>query len=123
MPRDRNVLGGTLEICSLRPMTGFYRTGCCETGPEDLGVHVVCAEVTAELLAFSKQRGNDLSKPMPEIDFPGLRPGDRWCLGAARWKEALEAGVAPRVAVRATHERVLEYVSLEALKRRALDLA
>ena len=104
-------------------MSGFHRTGCCETGPEDLGAHVVCAEVTSEFLAFSKAHGNDLSTPVPEIGFPGLRPGDRWCLCAARWKEALDAGVAPRVILRATHGRALEYVSLEALKRHALDLA
>jgi uncharacterized protein (DUF2237 family) len=123
MPPDRNVLGSELEICSLRPMTGFYRTGCCETGPEDVGAHLVCVEVTAAFLAFSQRVGNDLSTPVPEFDFPGLRPGDRWCLVAVRWKEALEAGVAPRVALRATHERALDCVSLEELKRHALDLA
>jgi uncharacterized protein len=123
MPEDRNVLGEKLKTCSIRPMSGFYRTGCCETGPEDVGAHVVCAEVTEEFLAFSKSRGNDLSTPVPEIGFPGLQPGDRWCLCAARWKEALDAGVAPRVVLRATHENALEYVSFEELKKRALDLA
>jgi uncharacterized protein (DUF2237 family) len=123
MSEDRNVLGEKLETCSIRPMSGFYRTGCCETRPEDVGAHVVCAEVTKEFLAFSKSRGNDLSTPVPEIGFPGLQPGDRWCLCAARWKEALDAGVAPRVVLRATQENALEYVSFEELKKRALDLA
>jgi uncharacterized protein (DUF2237 family) len=123
MPEDRNVLGEKLDTCSIRPMTGFYRTGCCETGAEDAGAHVVCVEVTKEFLAFSKTRGNDLSTPVPEIGFPGLQPGDRWCLCAARWKEALDAGVAPRVVLRATHENALEHVSFEELKKRALDLA
>jgi uncharacterized protein (DUF2237 family) len=123
MPEDRNALGEKLETCSIRPMSGFYRTGCCETGPEDVGAHVVCAEVTEEFLAFSKTRGNDLSTPVPEIGFPGLQPGDRWCLCAARWTEALDAGAAPRVVLRATHQNALQYVSLEDLKRHALDLA
>jgi uncharacterized protein (DUF2237 family) len=123
MPEGRNVLGDKLDTCSLRPMSGFYRTGCCETGPENVGAHVVCAEMTEEFLAFSKSRGNDLSTPVPEIGFSGLKPGDRWCLCAARWKEALDAGVAPRVILRATHENALEHVSLAQLKQRALDLA
>jgi uncharacterized protein (DUF2237 family) len=123
MPEDRNVLGEKLETCSIRPLSGFYRSGCCETGPEDVGAHVVCAEVTAEFLAFSKRQGNDLSTPVPEIGFPGLQPGDRWCLCAGRWKEALAAGMAPRVALRATHAEALEYVTLAELKRYALDLA
>ena len=123
MPEDRNVLGETLDTCSIRPMSGFYRTGCCETSPEDVGAHVVCAEVTDDFLAFSKARGNDLSTPVPEIGFPGLKPGDRWCLCAARWKEALDAGKAPRVVLRATHAEALQYVSLADLKRHALDLA
>jgi uncharacterized protein (DUF2237 family) len=122
MPEDRNVLGEKLETCSLRPMSGFYRTGCCETGPEDVGAHVVCAEMTEEFLAFSKSRGNDLSTPVPDLGFPGLKPGDRWCLCAARWKEALDAAVAPRVILRATHESTLEHVALADLKQRALDL-
>jgi uncharacterized protein len=122
MPEDRNVLGEKLETCSIRPISGFFRTGCCETGPEDIGAHVVCAKVTDEFLAFSKSRGNDLSTPVPEIGFPGLQPGDPWCLCAARWKEALDAGVAPRVVLRPTHENALEHVSFEELKKHALDL-
>ena len=104
-------------------MTGFYRTGCCETGEEDVGVHTVCVEVTAEFLAFSRARGNDLSTARPELGFPGLQPGDRWCLCAARWQEALEAGAAPRVVLAATHEATLEIVRLADLKRHSLDLA
>lgn len=118
----RNVLGGTLESCCTSPMTGFYRTGRCETGPQDVGLHVVCARVTSEFLAFSKAKGNDLSTPVPELGFPGLQPGDKWCLCAARWKEALAAGVAPPVVLGATHEAALEIVSLADLKRHALDL-
>jgi uncharacterized protein (DUF2237 family) len=121
--QQRNVFGEPIEVCSLKPRTGFYRTGCCETGPEDLGVHTVCVEVTAEFLAFSKSRGNDLSTPRPEFGFAGLNPGDRWCLCAARWQEALEAGAAPRVVLAATHEATLEIVRLADLKRYGLDLA
>ncbi len=120
---DYNVLGDGLEDCSHDPVTGFYRDGCCSTGAEDIGRHVVCAEVTAEFLAFSKSKGNDLSTPRPEFDFPGLKPGDRWCLCAERWKEALAAGAAPRVALRATHLSALEILDLADLKRHALDLA
>lgn len=119
---QRNVLGGPLAECSRRPLTGFFRDGCCHTGPEDLGRHTVCAEVTAEFLAFSKERGNDLSTPVPAFGFPGLRPGDRWCLCAARWREAWEAGKAPRVVLAATHAATLELVDLAALKAHALDL-
>ena len=119
----RNVFGEALATCCTAPMTGFYRTGCCETGPEDRGAHVVCVEVTAGFLEFSRARGNDLSTPMPAFGFPGLKPGDRWCLCAARWQEALEAGVAPRVVLTATHERALEQIALADLKRFALDLA
>lgn len=115
----RNVLGGELGICSLQPRTGFFRDGCCQTGPQDVGRHVVCAEVTAEFLAFTRARGNDLSTPVPEWGFPGLKPGDRWCLCAQRWREALEAGVAPPVVLEATHEAALRYVSLDDLKRHA----
>jgi hypothetical protein len=122
MEEDRNVLVEPLEPCSLDPMTGFFRNGCCSTGPTDRGLHVVCAEVTAEFLRFSRERGNDLSSPRPEFGFPGLRPGDRWCLCAARWVEAYEAGVAPRVVLRSTHERAADVVPLEALRRHALDL-
>ena len=120
---QRNVFGEPLQICCLAPMTGFHRTGCCETGPEDLGAHVVCAEMTAEFLEFSRSRGNDLSTPVPDFGFPGLQPGDRWCLCAARSREALEADVAPRVALMATHEAVLDHVALDDLKKHALDLA
>jgi uncharacterized protein len=119
-----NVLGGPLAPCSLgEPVTGFYRDGDCATGPDDLGRHVVCARVTAEFLTFSKKRGNDLSTPVPEFGFPGLKPGDRWCLCAARWKEALEAGAAPRVVLAATHQKALEIVKLDDLKRHAIDLS
>ena len=118
-----NVLGEPLAICSTSPMTGFYRDGCCATGPEDGGIHTVCAEVTADFLAFSKSQGNDLSTPRPEFGFKGLVPGDRWCLCAGRWQEALDAGKAPRVVLRATHERTLEVCALKDLKRLALDLS
>ena len=121
--QQRNVFGEPIELCSNRPMTGFYRTGCCHTGEDDVGLHTVCVEMTAEFLAFSKMRGNDLSTPLPEFGFPGLEPGDRWCLCAERWKEALEAGMAPRVILRATHEATLKVVPLEDLKRYAIDLA
>lgn len=120
---QRNVFGEPLALCSQAPVTGFYRTGCCHTGPEDLGLHTVCVEVTAEFLEFSKQAGNDLSTPIPEFGFPGLVPGQRWCLCAARWQQALESGKAPKVVLAATHEATLEIVRLEDLKRHALDLA
>ncbi len=121
-PKPRNVLGGVLGTCSELPLTGFYRDGCCNTGPEDRALHVVCVRVTAEFLAFSRTRGNDLVTPMPEFGFPGLKPGDRWCLCAARWQEALEAGVAPLVVLGATNQKALEVVALADLKRHALDL-
>lgn len=120
--RGRNVLGEPLEDCSFDPLTGFFRDGCCSTGPEDVGVHTVCAVMTAEFLAFSRRRGNDLTTPRPEFGFPGLGPGDRWCLCAARWLEAYEAGAAPRVHLRATHELTLTIVPLEALRAHAADL-
>ena len=120
---SRNVLGAPLEACGGTPLTGFYRDGCCNTGPEDLGSHTVCAVMTAEFLEFSKRAGNDLSTPMPEYGFPGLKPGDRWCLCAPRWQEALVAGMAPKVALRATHEGALDYASLADLKRFAVDLS
>ncbi|HEX4297221.1 MAG TPA: DUF2237 domain-containing protein [Devosia sp.] len=123
MSEERNVLGEPLQPCSDNPLTGFFRTGNCMTGPEDVGRHTVCAEMTAEFLAFSKSRGNDLSTPHPEWAFPGLKPGDRWCLVALRWLEALEAGVAPRIALLATHQSVLQSVDLATLKRYALDLS
>jgi uncharacterized protein (DUF2237 family) len=122
MSTAKNVLGTPLRTCSTDPMTGFFRTGCCDTGADDLGLHIVCAEMTAEFLAFSASRGNDLSTPNPWFGFPGLRPGDRWCLCAARWKEALEAGVAPPVVLEATHMAALEFIDLDDLKRHALDL-
>jgi uncharacterized protein (DUF2237 family) len=120
--RAKNVLGGELKTCSTDPLTGFYRTGCCDTGVEDEGIHIVCARMTAEFLAFSASRGNDLSAPNPWFGFPGLRPGDQWCLCVARWKEALDAGVAPPVVLEATHMAVLEFVDLDDLKRYAIDL-
>ncbi|HSD43691.1 MAG TPA: DUF2237 domain-containing protein [Burkholderiales bacterium] len=128
MPRDtpaggaRNVLGGPLATCCTAPMTGFYRDGSCHTGPQDFGTHVVCAQVTREFLEFSVARGNDLVTPVPQFGFPGLAPGDKWCLCAMRWKEALAAGVAPPVVLAATHEKALEFVSLADLKRHAVDL-
>ncbi|MFO0912311.1 MAG: DUF2237 domain-containing protein [Pirellulales bacterium] len=117
----RNVLGEELELCSTSPMTGFFRDGCCRTGAGDVGLHTVCAEMTAEFLRFSQSRGNDLSTPNPDFDFPGLEPGDRWCLCVQRWKEAHQAGVAPRVNLAATHISVLEFVDLEDLQKMALD--
>jgi uncharacterized protein (DUF2237 family) len=117
--RGRNVLGGALQTCSLEPLTGFYRNGCCDTGPGDGGSHTVCAIVTAAFLAFSKGKGNDLSTPRPEFGFAGLKPGDRWCLCAPRWQEALEAGRAPRVVLDATHEGALLYCDLTDLKNYA----
>ncbi|NBB93625.1 MAG: DUF2237 family protein [Gammaproteobacteria bacterium] len=119
--RPRNVLGGALADCSHDPLTGFYRSGCCETGPDDGGVHTVCAELTEDFLAFSRSRGNDLVTPRPAFGFPGLKPGDRWCLCAARWLEADEAGCAPRVHLEATHEKTLEVVPLDRLKARAIE--
>jgi uncharacterized protein (DUF2237 family) len=118
-----NVFGEPLQACSTEPMTGFYRTGFCSAGPEDVGRHVVCCIMTAEFLAFSKSRGNDLSTPMPQYSFPGLKPGDRWCLVAVRWAEALAAGQAPRVVLQATNKSALKVVSLEDLKRYAVDLS
>ncbi len=122
-PAARNVLGELLEICSINPMTGFYRDGCCNTEREDIGSHTVCVVMTAAFLEFSKSRGNDLSTPVPEFGFAGLKPGDRWCLCAPRWQEAFEANQAPRVVLRATHEGALAYCLLPDLKRLALDLA
>lgn len=110
-----NVLGGPLKDCSHDPKTGFYRDGCCNTGPEDRGLHIICVRVTDEFLTFSKARGNDLSTPRPEFRFPGLKDGDQWCLCGMRWKEALDAEVAPPVLLEATHEKVLELVTMEDL--------
>ncbi len=120
---SRNVLGERLENCSLKPMTGFFRNGCCDTGPGDRGSHTVCVVATEGFLEFSRAQGNDLSTPMPDYGFPGLKPGDRWCLCAPRWQEALAAGMAPRVVLRATHEGALDYCTLADLKRFAVDLS
>lgn len=121
MARAKNVLGTPLETCCESPLTGFYRTGCCDTGPDDVGLHLVCAEMTADFLAFSRFQGNDLSTPEPEYGFPGLQPGDRWCLCVTRWQEAHAAGVAPLVYLAATHISTLEFVSLEELQEHAAD--
>ena len=118
----KNVLGEPLAPCSDNPLTGFFRDGCCNTGPQDIGSHTVCTVMTDAFLAFSKAAGNDLSTPVPEYGFPGLKAGDRWCLCAARWQQAFEAGMAPRVVLAATHERALEIVALKDLKRFAIDL-
>jgi uncharacterized protein (DUF2237 family) len=115
-----NVLGGKLLPCCFSPMTGFYRDGYCRTGPGDYGLHTVCIEVTAPFLAFSRTMGNDLSTPVPQYQFPGLEPGDRWCLCVTRWKEALEAGMAPSVVLSGTHISALEFVSLEELQAHAV---
>lgn len=114
-----NVLGGLLEPCSFEPLTGYYRTGCCESKGDDPGMHVVCVEVTDEFLTYSKSVGNDLSTPMPQYGFSGLVAGDRWCLCASRWAEALEAGAAPKVHLEATHLLALEFVSLADLRAHA----
>ncbi len=116
-----NVLGGELKPCSLDPVTGFYRTGACQVGPEDVGCHAVCILATKEFLAFSRKVGNDLSTPMPDFGFPGLKPGDRWCLCASRWKEALDAGAAPMVVLEATSMAALDYVSRSVLEEYAVE--
>jgi uncharacterized protein (DUF2237 family) len=121
MSGAKNVLGLPLQPCCMDPLTGFYRNGRCDTGPGDHGLHVVCAQMTPEFLEFSLAEGNDLTTPHPEFDFPGLKPGDRWCLCVTRWKDALEAGVAPPVVLAATHMSALEFVSLEELMEHALD--
>lgn len=121
MTEARNVLGTPLTACCTDPMTGYYRDGVCRTGGGDVGAHVVCAQVTEEFLQFSRSRGNDLVTPMPAFRFPGLKPGDRWCLCASRWQEALEAGVAPPVILAATHASALEYISLDDLKRHGIE--
>jgi uncharacterized protein (DUF2237 family) len=122
MNDERNVLGGPLVPYSTSPRTGFYRDGCCNTGPEDVGLHIVCAQMTEAFLAFSMRTGNDLSTPVPEHGFPGLKAGDRWCICVARWREALDAGTAPPVVLASTHEEALAVVSLTDLKRHAIDL-
>jgi len=120
-PMAKNVLGTELKTCSTEPMTGWFRNGCCDTGPGDLGVHTVCVRVTDAFLAFSRERGNDLSSPRPEMQFSGLKAGDRWCVCAPRWVEAMEGGVAPPVILEATHMATLEHVDLDDLKAHALD--
>lgn len=115
MKSAKNVLGGELQTCGMNPKTGYFRTGSCETGAADHGSHVVCAEVTEAFLRFTRSKGNDLTRPQPRLGFPGLQPGDRWCLCALRWKEAREAGVAPPVILEATNEAVLRFVSLDGL--------
>ena len=122
MTTDRNVLGGDLDVCGTDPLTGFYRDGCCGTGPEDIGSHTVCAVVTVEFLVQQREAGNDLVTPRPEYGFEGLRPGDRWCVCAARWLEAYEAGVAPPVILAATSERSVDVVPLAALRAHAVDV-
>ena len=120
MATAKNVLGTPLKSCSTQPLTGFYRNGCCDTGPDDLGLHLVCTRVTAAFLAHQKQIGNDLSTPIREYGFPGLRPGDRWCLCVTRWKESFEAGIFAPVVLEATHMSTLEFVDLEDLQRHAV---
>lgn len=123
MNTSLNVLGSALLACSYAPLTGFYRTGCCETGPDDQGRHVICVRVTQAFLDFSRSAGNDLSTPRPDYRFAGLKPGDRWCLCALRWKEAWQAGVAPPVVLEATHEAALRVVDLATLKAHAYGAA
>ena len=118
----KNVLGGLLGLCNHDPVTGFFRNGCCDTGPEDIGSHTVCAVMTEEFLAYSASVGNDLSTPRPEFGFAGLKPGDRWCLCAPRWQEALEASAAPQVVLKSTEEGALRYCKLVDLTRHAVDL-
>ena len=123
---EKNVLGTPLQSCCTNPLTGFYRDGRCVTGPQDSGKHVICAQVTEDFLLFSLGQGNDLINPVasnsvPAYDFPGLKPGDRWCLCASRWQEAYDAGVAPPVVLKATHEAALQYVSMEALQEKRID--
>lgn len=122
MDPSLNVFGEPLETCGERPMTGFFRDGCCNTGQEDTGSHTVCVAATREFLEYSRFRGNDLSTPMPRFGFPGVKPGDRWCLCAARWLEAYNSGMAPKVYLKRTHQRALEIVPLELLRKFALDL-
>jgi len=119
--KDRNVLGGPLASCSDEPLTGFFRDGCCNTGPEDVGLHVVCAKVTQAFLDFARRHGNDLITPAPHYGFPGLKPGDRWCVCVGTWRQAYEAGVAPPVVLAATHEETLAVVPLDLLRQLAVD--
>lgn len=122
MDESLNVFGEDLELCSDDPVTGFFRDGCCNTSEQDLGSHTVCVEVTDKFLEYSRFRGNDLVTPLPEYNFPGLKAGDRWCLCAARWLEAEQAGMAPRVFLRRTHRRALDIVPIEVLRQYAADL-
>jgi hypothetical protein len=122
MAEPRNVLGGELEECGTDPLTGFYRDGCCGTGPQDAGSHTVCAVVTEEFLRQQQLVGNDLTTPIPEYEFPGLRPGDRWCVVAARWLQAYESGVAPPVVLAATHARAVDFIPLDVLREHAVDI-
>jgi hypothetical protein len=119
---EKNVLGGTLLACSYSPLTGYFRDGCCATHGEKGVAHLVCVKVTDEFLQFSRERGNDLTTPRPDLRFKGLKAGDRWCLHILRWVEAYEAGMAPRVVLEATHESALKFVSIEALKKHAIDV-
>ena len=119
---SKNVLGGEVLRCSTSPRTGFFRDGCCNTGSEDVGIHVVCARMTREFLDFERAHGNDLVTPVPEAQFPGLKPGDQWCVCAGRWRQAFDAGVAPPVVLQATHEETLAVIALADLRRHALDL-
>lgn len=123
MSQALNVLGTPLQPCSHDPKTGWYRNGCCDTGPQDFGSHTVCCVMTEEFLAFTRQQGNDLSTPAPQFDFPGLKPGDKWCLCASRWVEGLRAGIAPKVVLEATHEAALQVCSLDDLKAYAWEEA
>lgn len=118
----RNVLGGELAVCSKDPVTGFFRDGCCNTNGDDGGMHTVCALMTEEFLTFSKERGNDLSTPRPEYHFPGLKPGNQWCVCLLRWKEALDSGAAPPVVLEATHASVVEFIDLETLREHSVDV-
>ncbi len=119
--RPKNVLGTELQCCCTSPRTGFYRDGFCQTGPMDYGSHTICAQVTEAFLEFSRSRGNDLSTPVPAYEFPGLKPGDRWCLCVSRWQEALEAGVAPKIVLESCHEKALEIVKLDDLKQYSIN--
>lgn len=123
MATAKNVLGGPLQSCSIKPLTGFYRNGCCDTGIDDVGLHLVCTQVTSEFLAHQREIGNDLSTPYPAYGFPGLRPGDRWCVCVQRWKESMEAGMAAPVVLGSTHVSTLEFVDLEDLQRHAVTQA
>ncbi len=120
MSTSKNVLGNPLEICCKSPVTGFYRNGCCDTGAEDFGLHLVCAKVTAEFLQYSKAQGNDLVTPMPMYNFPGLKPGDKWCLCVSRWQEALDDGFAPPIVLASTHEKTLQFIPLEVLQEHSI---